>query len=59
MYDVVEVQCPWCFERVEIGLDMGDWGEMTRDCDVCCHPWRMTVTRDEYGDPVVRVEREE
>ena len=59
MYDVVEVQCPWCFEHLEVGLQMDDWGQLTLDCQVCCRPWVMHVTRDEYGDPVVRVERED
>lgn len=57
MYDVLEVQCPWCCERLEIALDMTDWGEMVQDCDVCCHPIRLVVSRDEYGDPVVDVDR--
>lgn len=57
MYDVLEIQCPWCFERLEIALDMTDWGEMVQDCDVCCHPMRLVVRRDEHGDPVVDVDR--
>jgi len=59
MYDLVMVQCPWCLERVELALDMTDWGEMVRDCEVCCRPWKMTVERDEHGDAVVHLDRED
>jgi hypothetical protein len=30
---------------------------MVQDCEVCCNPWQVTITRDRYGDPEVRVER--
>jgi hypothetical protein len=30
---------------------------MVQDCEVCCNPWQMTVTRDRDGDPDVRIER--
>jgi hypothetical protein len=59
MYDVVMVQCPWCLEKIELALDMTDWGEMVRDCEVCCRPWKMVVERDEYGDAVVYLDRED
>ncbi|HEX3128545.1 MAG TPA: CPXCG motif-containing cysteine-rich protein [Thermoanaerobaculia bacterium] len=28
-----------------------------QDCEVCCNPWQVTVTRDRDGDADVRVER--
>jgi len=42
---------------VEISLDPEVYGMMTQDCEVCCNPWQVTITRDRYGDPEVRVER--
>lgn len=55
--DVLEVQCPWCFERVEIAVESDTWGTLVQDCEVCCNPWQVTITRDRYGDVDVRVER--
>ena len=51
------MQCPWCGERIEIKLEPDVWGSFVQDCEVCCHPWQVTVTRDRWGDPDVRVER--
>lgn len=55
--DTIEVQCPWCFERVEISIEPDVWGDLVQDCEVCCNPWQMTITRDRDGDTDVRVER--
>jgi len=55
--DVIEVQCPWCGERVELSIEPDTWGTMVQDCEVCCNPWEMTITRDRDGDVDVRVER--
>jgi Cysteine-rich CPXCG len=55
--DRLEVQCPYCGERVEIAIEADVWGSLVQDCEVCCNPWQVTVTRDRYGDPEVRVER--
>lgn len=55
--DVIEVQCPWCGEWTEILVPFDQWGEMIQDCEVCCRPWRLEVTRDDWGDPDVRVDR--
>lgn len=55
--DVVSVQCPWCFEVVEIDLDPETEGTFVQDCEVCCNPWQLTVTRDDDGAPSVQVDR--
>jgi prolyl-tRNA synthetase len=55
--DTIEVQCPYCGERVELTLEPDVWGTMVQDCEVCCNPWQVTVKRDHYGDPEVRVEK--
>jgi prolyl-tRNA synthetase len=56
MLETVEVECPYCGERVEVDLDPESRGQMVRDCDVCCNPWLMTVRWDADGTPEVRVE---
>lgn len=45
------VVCPYCGESVEIGLDPGSGNaqEYVEDCQVCCRPWRVSVTYDEQG----------
>jgi hypothetical protein len=55
--DLIEVQCPYCGERVEISIEGDVYGTLVQDCEVCCNPWQVTVTRDRYGDPDVRIDR--
>ncbi len=45
------VVCPYCAETVEIGLDPGSGNaqDYVEDCQVCCRPWRVTVSYDEEG----------
>jgi len=57
MWDVVEIRCPYCFERVEALLDPEDLGELVQDCEVCCNPWKIRVFRDPDGTPHASVER--
>lgn len=59
MKDVSEfsVTCPYCGEEVEIFVEPDVHGTFIQDCEVCCNPWQVTITRDRYGDPEVRVER--
>lgn len=45
LFDVVAVVCPYCGETVEITIEGDVDGEMIHDCEVCCHPWRLTVIR--------------
>lgn len=40
------VQCPYCGERVTVYLEPDVMGTLVHDCEVCCRPWRMDVTRD-------------
>ncbi len=53
----VTVQCPWCFERIEIWIDPETTGQLVRDCEVCCRPWEMTISRDRSGRREVVVRR--
>ncbi|HIA03236.1 MAG TPA: CPXCG motif-containing cysteine-rich protein [Myxococcales bacterium] len=56
--DAVEIQCPWCREWVTLWLTLDDLGVMTVDCEVCCRPWRLHVSRDENALLRAEVSRE-
>jgi hypothetical protein len=43
------VTCPYCGEEVEIYIEPDVHGTLVQDCEVCCNPWLVRVTRDEYG----------
>ncbi|MEP7010887.1 MAG: CPXCG motif-containing cysteine-rich protein [Acidobacteriota bacterium] len=59
MTDWVEIQCPYCGERIEVAIESDQWGKQVQDCEVCCNPWELTIHRDRYGDLDVRVEKAE
>lgn len=46
------VICPYCGEANEIALDAGGGAvqDYVEDCQVCCRPWRVTVSYDEAGN---------
>lgn len=39
------VQCPYCFEFVEIFVEDDVFGSMVQDCEVCCQPWLLHVQK--------------
>ncbi len=51
------VTCPYCGESVEISLDpgSGDKQDYVEDCEVCCQPWRVSVTYDRAGEAHVSI----
>jgi hypothetical protein len=53
-----EVTCPYCGERVVIGLDPsgGAAQEYVEDCQVCCRPWRVRLSYGATGAAEVRIE---
>jgi len=53
-----EVACPYCGERVVIGLDPGGGTkqEYVEDCQVCCRPCRVRLRYDETGAAEVSIE---
>lgn len=53
-----EVECPWCGEATEIGLDPGSGSqqEYVEDCPVCCQPWRVSVSYAPDGSATVTAE---
>jgi len=54
--DEVTVSCPYCGELVEISIEPDVIGTFVQDCEVCCHPWRVTV-RGHGEDRTVEVGR--
>lgn len=51
------VHCPYCGEAVEITLDPGSGAQQdyVEDCEVCCQPWRVSVSYGEYGAASVSI----
>ena len=45
------VVCPYCSEEVEIAIDPGSGPSQlyVEDCEICCQPWRVSVSYDEAG----------
>jgi len=46
MTDQFDVECPYCGEQVEIYLEPDVRGSLVQDCEVCCNPWTIRVTRE-------------
>ncbi|HUH01647.1 MAG TPA: CPXCG motif-containing cysteine-rich protein [Kofleriaceae bacterium] len=57
MDDVAQVQCPYCFEWVELWVDPDTAGSFVEDCSVCCRPWQVSAARDADGALLVTVAR--
>ena len=57
MDDTALLTCPYCFEAVEVYIDPQSEGELIRDCDVCCRPWSLQVSRGADGELFVRATR--
>lgn len=55
--EVARVQCPYCFEVLELYVDPDTRGQMVQDCDVCCRPWQVHVERDDDGELHVTIDR--
>lgn len=55
--DYQRIQCPYCAESFEIGIDPSQQGSMIQDCDICCRPITLRI-RGEFGEEQwVEVER--
>jgi hypothetical protein len=56
-----EVTCPYCGQSVTIALDPGSGTsqEYVEDCQVCCRPWKVTVSYGEDGAAEVTVDAED
>lgn len=54
--DSVEVQCPYCWEMLDISVDPSvPDQEYVEDCQVCCQPIVVHVAFDEDLVPTVNV----
>ncbi|MCL7944261.1 CPXCG motif-containing cysteine-rich protein [Marinobacter sp. ATCH36] len=57
--DSVLVQCPYCWETLEISVDPSvEEQEYVEDCQVCCQPIVVHVVLDENLTPTVDVRAE-
>jgi len=52
MSDEFLVTCPFCGEHSEIYVEPDVTGSFVQDCEVCCNPWRVRVSRDGGGRSV-------
>jgi hypothetical protein len=43
------VTCPYCGEPGEIYVETDVGGQFVQDCEICCNPWLVRVTRDGEG----------
>ena len=41
------ITCPYCGETVEIYLEPDVSGRLVQDCEVCCNPWLLCISREE------------
>jgi len=50
--DAFPVTCPYCGEAVEMHIEEDVRGTFVQDCEVCCNPWLVRVTRSSRGTDV-------
>jgi len=50
------VTCPYCGEEIEIYVELDVHGSYVQDCEVCCNPWTVRVSRED-GEIYVDVSR--
>ena len=46
------VVCPYCGEELQIFVEEDVRGSFVQDCEVCCNPWMVRVTRAHDGRDV-------
>ena len=47
MDDTHVVTCPYCSEEIELYIEPDVRGSYVQDCEVCCNPWTVRVTRED------------
>lgn len=47
--DEFVITCPYCGEDVVIYVEEDVRGTFVQDCEVCCNPWLVRVTRSAGG----------
>jgi len=56
MDDQFVVNCPYRGEESEIYVETDVTGSFVQDCEVCCNPWRVHVSRED-GERQVEIGR--
>jgi hypothetical protein len=60
LLETIIIQCPYCFEQVEILVDCSVMKqEYVEDCQVCCRPIIIVVLIDNNNKPQIDVSRED
>lgn len=44
--DIQLVTCPYCGEEIGLYVELDVSGSYIQDCEVCCNPWTVRVSRD-------------
>ena len=44
-----DVTCPYCGEVVVVHFEEDVRGSFVQDCEVCCNPWLVRLTRSADG----------
>jgi hypothetical protein len=48
--EFIDVQCPYCWERIDIEVESGmGTQDFIQDCTVCCRPIRLVAVDGEEG----------
>jgi hypothetical protein len=47
-----DVTCPYCAEPVTIAIEEDVRGSFVQDCEICCNPWLVRVSRSHDGTDV-------
>ena len=59
MTEAAEVTCPYCWETINLELDLSAGSQTyTEDCPVCCQPLLVRLSMAEGGGYAVEVQRE-
>jgi hypothetical protein len=59
MIESAQIQCPCCWETIELDLDLSAGSATyTEDCPVCCRPMKVRLRMDEELGYTVEVEAE-
>lgn len=57
MEDVADLSCPYCGETLSWYFEQEIEGVLVQDCDVCCRPIQVELSRNWDGDLIVRTTR--
>jgi len=59
LLDSHTIQCPYCWEQIELSIDNSlEEQEYIEDCQVCCNPIIITVNTVLGGSPQIEARQE-